>query len=479
MNTTLTRATARGLAALFAALPMQGLSADPCGMVWQIATVGGAVQRIGVQSTYVFFDKGIETIVLRPGYRGKAKNFGMLIPFPTPPAIHKVEDDVFPHIAKAAEPPEVVVRLPSADDFFMGAAPVAGGGPRGPSAPGMGGPSAGLRVLREEAVGMYQVAVLQAGSADALAGWMDGNGYKYPDGMDNTCEDYIADGWCFVAVKTRIVKKSEVDARPGMRSVGGPGQVRKRDFDGFIQAMSFRFRTEDPVLPMRLSVFNEGAPKDVVYALTDRPVKLKGMPDAFVTRQVRGRVLREYLTQLPLRVIGGTEKAIPKGWRAGIERRRNPERHNGIAKRLFMSDLLAARSDSLSLDYERTAKALRRRGESRGLDGKPLDAYVQGLIDEQRDDELKGMLARLDSMVLSVIEGKFPDELLASANLEFETYTAPLERRPQLKRLGFGTAVPETFLSQPRRWLPVVASVLLSAAFVSRRARKVDTITTM
>jgi hypothetical protein len=33
----------------------------------------------------------------------------MLIPFPNPPSIRKVPDDIFEHIANAIDPPEVIV----------------------------------------------------------------------------------------------------------------------------------------------------------------------------------------------------------------------------------------------------------------------------------------------------------------------------------------------------------------------------------
>ncbi len=48
-----------------------------------------------------------------------------------------------------------------------------------------------VRVLRQEAVGMYEAAVLEAGSAAALKRWMDDHGYKYPAGMDAVCEEYV------------------------------------------------------------------------------------------------------------------------------------------------------------------------------------------------------------------------------------------------------------------------------------------------
>merc|ERR1712072_672316 len=76
-----------------------------------------------------------------------------------------------------------------------------------------------VRVLKEEAVGMYQVAVLQAGSSGALKKWMDKNGYKYPTGMDEVTNEYVAIQWCFVAVKATVGQAPGVEPKPGMRDV--------------------------------------------------------------------------------------------------------------------------------------------------------------------------------------------------------------------------------------------------------------------
>ena len=73
-------------------------------------TNSNAIARQGAQRTYVFFKDGIETIALRPGFTGSVEDFGMLIPFPSPPALRKIEDDTFAHIEAAIDPPKVVVR---------------------------------------------------------------------------------------------------------------------------------------------------------------------------------------------------------------------------------------------------------------------------------------------------------------------------------------------------------------------------------
>ncbi|MEK6238829.1 MAG: hypothetical protein N2C14_29285, partial [Planctomycetales bacterium] len=94
------------------ALLSSSILADPCGMVPPIYQgQGSPITRVGEQITYVFHKDGVETFVIRPGFQGKVDEFGMLIPFPNPPALRKVPDHVFRHVAAAIDPPEVTVDL--------------------------------------------------------------------------------------------------------------------------------------------------------------------------------------------------------------------------------------------------------------------------------------------------------------------------------------------------------------------------------
>src|SRR2546423_543729 len=104
-------------AGLFAASLLPVISnapahADPCGMVPPIyMNDNTSLVRVGDEQTYVFFKDGLETFVIRPGFSGRVEDFGMLISSPTPPALRKVSEDIFPQIAKAVDPPEVVIDL--------------------------------------------------------------------------------------------------------------------------------------------------------------------------------------------------------------------------------------------------------------------------------------------------------------------------------------------------------------------------------
>ena len=92
------------------------LWSDPCGMVPPIYTgPGRPIERVGLQQTYVFHDDGVESFVIRPGFRGKVDNFGMLIPFPSPPALRKVPDNVFDEFNIASR---AIIHSPCFADFL-------------------------------------------------------------------------------------------------------------------------------------------------------------------------------------------------------------------------------------------------------------------------------------------------------------------------------------------------------------------------
>jgi len=405
--------------------------ADPCGMVPPIyVTDNRSLVRVGEQATYVFYKDGIETFVIRPGFEGKVEDFGMLIAFPTPPALRKVSEDIFQQVAAAIDPPEVVVY---AGMHYWGlAAGFGGGGPGAPLKQALADNLAlkrdEVRVVREEAVGMYQAVVLEAGSAAALKRWMDDNGYKYPPGMDDVCEEYIKLGWCFVAEKAKVGGKANVDPKPRMKGVDTK-LPSGSTFDGHVQAMAFRFKTDRLVLPMRLSAYNEGELHNIVYLLTDSPRKIRSIPEEYVVRQVAGQDLFRNVTEpLPLRIIGGTVADIPEWRRGNLPQERDPAPHNGFAKELFASDLLAVKAGRLSHPFEEDEKMLLRIGEDLGLRGPEIDKENLAALDKEREHAVKEALADVKKMTMTVIDGDFPREVVGAQNLVFSEYRMPTRR---------------------------------------------------
>lgn len=480
----LSRACLPGLLVLLATV--SSCFADPCGMVPPIYPGPVPLARVGEQMTYVFFKDGIETFVIRPGFTGKVDEFGMLIPFPTPPAIRKVPDHIFPHIAAAIDPPEVVIDM-GPRMLRRGAAARAG----------FGGleyarKSEDVRVLREEAVGMYEVAVLEAGSAAALKKWMDQHAFRYPNGMDDVCDEYIEADWCFVAVKTQVGQKGGADPRPGQRRTDTRLPAGST-FDGHVQAMGFRFNTDRLVVPMRLSAFNDGELRNIVYLLTDGPRRIRAIPEAYVVRQISGEQLMANVTSpLPLRIVGIPKEDIQKSsfapWRRPAppaEYNRDPYPKNGAAKELFAVDLLAVSSGQLSLPHEEAEKELLRIGERLGLRGTDIDRLNAEQVKEEQEHIVENALGNLKQMMLTVVDGDFPRDVVANQNLTFSEFSMPahknnslaydaVKKGPGEKRDGFlidelSLSTPKSQRKLPQHWRALVLGVSLGSLLVALR----------
>jgi len=393
-------------------------------MVPPITTESDALVRIGHQRTYVFHKNGIETIGLQPGFSGKVDEFGMLIPFPSPPAVRKLPENFFAHIAAAIDPPEVVVNVsPQFGGFGGGGAfgGVGGGGFLG-AAPDPFGPDQ-VRVVREEAVGMYELAVLQAGSAKALARWMKEHAYRFPDGMEDVCNEYVSKGWCFVAVKSKVGREATSQPKPAQREVKNK-LPEDWSFDGEVQAMEFRFPSEELIVPMRLSVFNEGELRNIVYVLSDSPNRIRDIPEEYVVRQIPGGKLIQNLTgPLPLRVVGGTAKDIQKWQRENLISQRDPRPANGKAAELFAADVDAAISGELISQREANAKQMLNISERLQLRGEQIDRSIERSDLREHHAKVRKSLDELRDMTLSVIDGDYPRDVLADDNLTFSEYT--------------------------------------------------------
>ena len=431
--------------------------ADPCGMVPPAWTDAGdtPIRRVGPQKTYVFHSDGIETMVLRPGFSGKVDQFGMLIPFPSPPAIRKVPDETFAHIQNAIDPPEVPLWL--APRFKFESAMIGGAlGDSAKSAESLRGkvPKKKVRVLSREALGMYEVAVLEAGSAKALKRWMDEQDFRYPEGMDDVIDDYVDESWCFVAVKAKIGDKLGVQPKPGMRGVK-PSLPKGSGFDGAVQAMGFRFKTKKLVIPMRLSAFNPGERRNVVYALSDQALRLKGISPSTVVRQLSGKELVRNLTgPLPVRVMDGTVRQVKMHHLEQLRSRRDSDRVLAIARELFASDLRAVYDGKLIHEHEKLEKKLLNISEELGLRGKHIDRQHKAVVEEKGEIIYENTIKMLQNLTMTVIDADFPVEYVADKNLYFTGYKMKKSRnKPEFydakTMAGIGKKSGEVFWGTP------------------------------
>jgi len=399
--------------------------ADPCGMVPPAWTSPSdtPIRRVGPQKTYVFHSDGIETMVLRPGFSGKVAQFGMLIPFPSPPAIRKVPDETFAHIQNAIDPPEIPLWVrprPRPRPMMRRSKSMM---PQAAAADeGLTLKKEEVRVLSREALGMYEVAVLEAGSAKALKKWMDKQEFRYPEGMDEVVDDYVDDRWCFVAVKAKVGAKVGVKPQPGMRKVDS-SIPKGTGFDGAVQAMGFRFKSKKLVVPMRLSAFNPGERRNIVYLLTERPKRLRGIDRSSVVRQVSGKdMVRNVTTPLPVRVMDGSVREVKQHHIDQLRPRRDSDSYLSIARELFASDLRAVYDGKLIHDHEKLEKKLLNISEELGLRGKEIDKQHKAVVEEKGEIIYEKTVKMLKGMTMTVIDADFPQKFVADDNLYFVNY---------------------------------------------------------
>jgi len=200
-------------------------------------------------------------------------------------------------------------------------------------------------------------------------------------------------------------------------------------FDGYVQGMGFRFKTEELVVPMRLSAFNAGDLRNIVYLLSDSPRKIRKIPEEYVVRQIAGDTLHRNLTgPLPLRIIGGTEADIPQYRRKSLKTARDPAAKNGVARELFAADLLAAATQQLALPQEENEKVLLNIGERLNLRGADIDKVNMAALKAEREQTLTAATSKIKDVTLTVIDGDFPREVLANHNLTFASYRMPAVR---------------------------------------------------
>ena len=402
--------------------------ADPCGMVPPLAVADAVkdsiIARTGIQRTYVMFKDGIETMVLHPEFKGKIDDFGMLIPFPTPPQIRIVEDNIFAHLEAAINPP--TIHLNHYNEAFgiggLGGLGATGAG-RGGSGSGLGrGPLGSQDVrVREEAVGMYQVAVIEAGSAAALKKWMKEHQYRFPTGMEEVAQEYVEEKWCFVAIKTQIGQKPKISAKAGMRDVD-TSLGQDVSYNGYVQGMGFRFSTKDPVIPMRLSVFNGKDPQNVIYMLAETPMQANNLPVKFIDIHIPGEKLYQHLTE-PLTVVFDNDLMQKRTTeqQEQIEAKRNPDPYLKEARTLIGSDLAAIQNKTLNLESEDLEKELLAISESFSLRGPDINALHQDFLANMQEQQIDTSLELVKDMTLTVFSGVFPNQVIQNENLYFSS----------------------------------------------------------
>ncbi|MFT3839327.1 MAG: hypothetical protein QM723_20255 [Myxococcaceae bacterium] len=118
---------------------------------------------------------------------------------------------------------------------------------------------------------------------------------------------------------------------------------------------------------------------------------------------------------------------------AQIAPQRDPKPHNGMAKDLLASDLLALKTGQLSLDFEEKEKELLRIGEALDIRGPEIDALHEAHGEVERDKAAHLALRNLEGYWLTVFDGAFPIDVLKAHDLTVSKYLMPMKDNTRQK----------------------------------------------
>lgn len=141
----------------------------------------------------------LEHFVRRASFAAQVPGFGFLVPTPTRPTLSEVETAVFDRLRVEIEPRVVVVERTRLNPGFLCMATLGAGGERGyPLGMAM---DERVHVLEQTRVAGYDAAVLQADDAQALARWLEDNGYDARPALREWIAPYVAARWVVTAFK--------------------------------------------------------------------------------------------------------------------------------------------------------------------------------------------------------------------------------------------------------------------------------------
>lgn len=197
--------------------------------------------QMPAQKAIIVYDEqtGREDLVLSVQLLGESPEAAWVVPLPSPPEVNTASAEWFVQLSNLTQP-EIVT-----ETRFL---PACGG----MAAPG-GAPE--VTVLSREKIGAYDVSVLASGDPTALLTWLNENGYAFPKRGEPILDEYISEGWVFMATRVR------------------PGANATLDVD--VQPLWLSFQTERPVYPMRLTSLVTTPIDVLIYVLADHRMEIE------------------------------------------------------------------------------------------------------------------------------------------------------------------------------------------------------------
>lgn len=216
------------------------------------------------QRALICFSNGVERLVIETRFSGEGTNFAWVVPFPSQPVIEEATTGLFPtlqylfrpeivhHVPRyyigilavlgfflliwsTRDPVRVIVYLFLLSIIAAVFLPALGAAKRSASMASTSSEQA-VSILDRKLVGIFETTTISSHEPKALENWLHDNGFSIPTNATPVIADYVKDGWIFVAAKVR-----RDDTKPDTSTP---------------HPLSFTFKTDKPVYPMRLTGLN-------------------------------------------------------------------------------------------------------------------------------------------------------------------------------------------------------------------------------
>jgi hypothetical protein len=141
-----------------------------------------------------------------------------------------------------------------------------------------------VSILDRKLVGIFETITIASHDAKALQTWLSENGYSVPTNAEPVIASYVKGGWVFVATKVRRDKPDSETSTP--------------------HPLSFTFKTDRPVYPMRLTGVDNVPLSVELYVFGLSRAKAAHFKVESCTRpNVVHPLLRQWTTNLPVATI--------------------------------------------------------------------------------------------------------------------------------------------------------------------------------
>jgi hypothetical protein len=219
------------------------------------------------QRALICYTNGTERLVIETRFTGSGTNFAWVVPLPSQPVIEEATTGLFPTLQYLFRP-EIVHEVPpyylrilatigliylfrllikyASTDFIifiiflLSLAVLLLPALSSAKRKSMASTSSeqNVSILDRKLVGIFETTTIASHDAKALQAWLSENGFAMPTNAEPVIASYVKDGWVFVATKIRRDKPDNETSTP--------------------HPLSFTFKTDKPVYPMRLTGVDNG-----------------------------------------------------------------------------------------------------------------------------------------------------------------------------------------------------------------------------